>query len=135
MARLYFNTRDDLICIDTDLVAAVKADGNYSKVFYITGRVIHLSMGISQLEEILKSKASNRNRYVRLGRSCIVNHAFLFKIEPLKQQLILSDGHKCDLKVPLPKQTLKSYKDALEKRSEVIRKKQSQHPANDNKSK
>jgi DNA-binding LytR/AlgR family response regulator len=127
MSKLYFNTRDDLICIDTDLVAAVKADGNYSKVFYINGRIIHLNTGITKMEEILKSLPSKTNRFIRLGRSCIVNHAFLFKIEPLKQQLILSDGYKCDLKVPLPKQTLKTYKDALEKRSDVIKQKKNKH--------
>lgn len=130
MSKLYFNTRDDLICIETDLIAAVKADGNYSKVFYINGRLIHLNTGITKMEEILKNIPSKNNRFIRLGRSYIINHAFLFKIEPLKQQLILSDGHNSDLKVPLPKQTLKSYKDALEKRSEVIKQKQAKQPKN-----
>lgn len=123
MAKFYYNTRDDLICIDTDLVAAVKADGNYSRILYISGKIINISCGITMLEEILKSAASSQNRYVRLGRSYIVNHAYLYKIEPLKQQLILSDGFHPDLKISMPKQTLKTYKDAMEKRSEVIKQK------------
>lgn len=123
MAKFYYNTRDDLICIDTDLVAAVKADGNYSKILYISGKVINLSCGITRLEEILKSTASKQNRYVRLGRSYIINHAYLYKLEPLKQQIILSDGIHPDLKIPMPKQTIKTYKDAMEKRSEVIKQK------------
>ena len=123
MAKLYFTTRDELTCIDSDLVAAVKADGNYSKVLYVTGKLIHLSFSISKLEELLKSTASRQSRFVRLGRSMIVNHAFLFKLEPLKQQMILSDGTHPDLRISLSKSALKSYQDAMLKRYEVIKNK------------
>ncbi len=130
MSKLFFNTRDDLVCIDSDLIAAVKADGNYTKVFYINGKLIHLNTGITKMEEILKAIPSKTNKFIRLGRSYIINHAFLFRIEPLKQQLILSDGNKYDLKVHMSKQVLKSYKEALEKRSEVIRQKKQRHTSN-----
>lgn len=121
MAKLYFNTRDELTCIESDLVALVKADGNYSKIVYITGKQIQLTSGISRLEIILKSTSNSVNRFVRLGRSHIINHRYLFRIEPLKQSLLLSDGDKHDLRVILPKQTLKAYKDAIHKRAEKQR--------------
>jgi len=115
MAKLYFNTRDELVCVDSDLVAVAKADGNYSKVFYITGFQIHLNCGISQLEEMLKASSSRNSRFIRLGRSYIVNHAYFFKIEVLKQTLYLFDGYKESLKVPMSRQTLKIYKEAIQK--------------------
>ena len=112
MAKLYFDSRDELTCIDTDLVAVIQANGNYSRVIYITKREVMLTCGISKLETILKSSNSKKNRFVRLGRSFIINHSFLHKIEVLKQQLVLSDGDKNEVRIKLPKLILKSYKNA-----------------------
>ena len=55
MAKLYFNTRDELNCIETDMIAFVQANGNYSRVVYITKREVMLTQGISKLEKILKT--------------------------------------------------------------------------------
>ncbi len=112
MAKLYFDSRDELTCIDTDLVAVIQANGNYSRVIYITKREVMLTCGISKLETILKSNNSKKNRFIRLGRSFIINHSFLHKIEVLKQQLVLSDGDKNEVRIKLPKLILKSYKNA-----------------------
>lgn len=35
MNKLYFNARDELTCININLIALVQADGNYSKIIYI----------------------------------------------------------------------------------------------------
>lgn len=115
MAKLFFDTRDELTCIETDLVAAVQANGNYSRVVYITKREVMLTRGLSNLEEILKSYNNNRNKFIRLGRSFIINHSYLHKIDILKQQVILSDGDKNEIRISIPKQILKSYKSATVK--------------------
>lgn len=112
MAKLYFDTRDELTCIETNLVAAIQANGNYSRVVYITKKEVMLTYGISKLECILKSYNNKTNRFIRLGRSIIINHSFLQKIDVLKQQLILSDGDKNEIRIGIPKQILKSYKNA-----------------------
>lgn len=119
MAKLYFNTRDDLTCIDANKVAVVQANGNYSRVVYITKREIMLTNGISKLEEVLKLYNNNNNRFIRLGRSFIINHAFLQKIDVLKQQLVLSDGDKNEIRISIPKQILKSYKQAVVKSIQI----------------
>lgn len=115
MAKLYFHTRDELTCIETDLVAAVQANGNYSRIVYITKREVMVTHGLSNIEEILKSYNNNRNRFIRLGRSIIINHSFLHKIDILKQQVVLSDGDKNEIRITIPKQILKSYKSATVK--------------------
>jgi DNA-binding LytR/AlgR family response regulator len=112
MAKLYLNTRDELVCLDTDKIALVQANGNYSRIIYITKRDIMVTMGISKLEEVLKSFNHADYRYLRLGRSFIVNHAYLQKIDLLKQQLVLSDNDKNDIRISLPKHILKAYKGA-----------------------
>ena len=113
MPKIYFNTRDELTCIDANKVAVVQANGNYSRVVYITKREIMLTYGISKMEEILKFYNNKNNRFIRLGRSFIINHAFLQKIDVLKQQIILSDNDKNEIRVTISKPVLKSYKQAV----------------------
>ena len=115
VAKLYFDTRDDLTCIETDMVAAVQANGNYSRVVYITKREVMITCGISKIEEILKLYNNAQNKYIRLGRSFIINHSYLQKIDVLKQQVILSDCDKNEIRIMIPKKVLKSYKNATVK--------------------
>jgi len=115
MAKLFFDNRDELTCIETDLVAVVKANGNYSRVVYITKREIMLTHGLSKIEEILKSYNNKKNKFIRLGRSIIINHSYLHKIDVLKQQVTLSDGCQNEIRINIPKQILKSYKRATVK--------------------
>lgn len=124
MAKLYFNTRDELTCIDANKVAVVQANGNYSRVVYITKREIMLTFGISKLEDILKSYNNKDNRFIRLGRSFIVNHAYLQKIDVQKQQITLSDGDKNEIRVTIPKPILKTYKNATIKSIQLKEEKQ-----------
>ena len=115
MAKLYFNTRDELVCIDANKIAIVQANGNYSRVVYITKRDFMLTHGISKLEEILKCYNGKDNRFIRLGRSFIINHVFLQKIDMQKQMVVLSDGDKNEIRVTIPKPILKTYKQAVVK--------------------
>lgn len=119
MNKLYFNTRDELTCIDINLVAAVQADGNYSKVIYVTQKEIILTHGISKVEEALKMCNDSRNTFIRLGRSVLINHAFLQKIDLQKSILILGDSSKNEIRINLPKQVIKTYRDAIIKKVEI----------------
>ena len=113
MAKLYFNSRDEMTCIDTDLIAVVQANGNYSRVIYITKREVMLSHGISRMEEILNANKTPDNRFVRLGRSILVNHRFFYKVDVTRQQVILSDGTKEEIRLKLPKNIVKTYQKAI----------------------
>lgn len=123
MAKLYFNTRDELNCIETDMIAVVQANGNYSRVVYITKKEVTLTTGISKLEMTLKSY-NDKNRFIRLGRSFIINHSYLTKVDVLKQVLVLSDNDKNEIRVTIPKNILKSYKNAISKSIKIKEKKE-----------
>jgi DNA-binding LytR/AlgR family response regulator len=124
MAKIYFNARDEMTCVDTDLIAVVQAEGNYSRVVYITKREFMLSQGISKIEEILHAHRDPQTRFVRLGRSVLVNHRYLYKIDIMKQLVILSDGSKEEIRLHLPKPIVKTYKKAiamsLEKKGGIV---------------
>ena len=127
MAKLYFNTRDELSCVETDMIAVVQANGNYSRVVYITKKEVTITTGITKFEETLKSYNGKKNRFIRLGRSFIINHAYLTKIDVLKQILILSDNDKNEIRVPVPKNILKSYKSAVAKSIKIKEKKEDEN--------
>ena len=114
MAKLFFNTRDELTVIDSAEIAVVQANGNYSKVLTIYRREIMLTSGISKVEQVLKNLKEKKSKFVRVGRSLIVNHSFLQKIDLMKQVMVLS-GQGNEIKVNVSKKTLKIYKDAIAK--------------------
>ena len=114
MAKLFFNTRDELTVIDSEEIAVVQANGNYSKVLTIYRREIMLTSGISKVEQVLKNLKEKKSKFVRVGRSLIVNHSFLQKIDLMKQVIVLS-GQGNEIKVNVSKKTLKIYKDAIAK--------------------
>lgn len=114
MAKIYFNTRDELTAIDSENIAVVQANGNYSKIVTIYRKEIMLTSGITKVEEVLKSVNDTKSRFVRVGRSLVVNHSYLQKIDLIKQQMVLScQGN--EIKINASKKTLKVYKDAIAK--------------------
>ena len=114
MAKIYFNSRDELTCIDTDMVAVVQANGNYSRIVYINKREITLTTGIGKMEEILKSSGGGkRNKFIRLGRSIIVNHTYFYKIDLQRQLLMLTDNGTHEIRINLSKKIIKPYKKAI----------------------
>ena len=112
MAKLFFNTRDELTVVDSEEIAVVQANGNYSKVLTIYRREIMLTSGISKVEQVLKNLKEKKSKFVRVGRSLIVNHSFLQKIDLMKQVMVLS-GQGNEIKVNVSKKTLRVYKDAI----------------------
>lgn len=114
MAKLFFNTRDELTVVDSEEIAVVQANGNYSKVLTIYRREIMLTSGISKVEQVLKNLKEKKSKFVRVGRSLIVNHSFLQKIDLMKQVMVLS-GQGTEIKVNVSKKTLKIYKNAIAK--------------------
>lgn len=114
MAKIYFNTRDELTAIDSENIAVIQANGNYSKVVTIYRKEIILTSGITKVEQVLRCVNDAKSRFVRIGRSLVVNHSYLQKIDLMKQQMVLScQGN--EIKINVSKKTLKAYKDAIAK--------------------
>lgn len=112
MAKLFFNTRDELTVVDSEEIAVIQANGNYSKILTIYRKEIMLSSGISKVEQALKSIKEKKSKFVRVGRSLIVNHSFLQKIDLLKLQMLLSCKGN-EIRINVSKKTLRVYKDAI----------------------
>ncbi|MCI6473526.1 MAG: hypothetical protein MSA31_07705 [Bacteroidales bacterium] len=117
MKKICINNRDELIMILVDKIAYLLADGNYTKITYISGMQVVLSLGISKVEKIISNSYDSKTicPFVRLGRSVIINQRFVYNINLLKHRLQLSDcEHEC-LTLQMPKQILKDYKNLITK--------------------
>ncbi len=112
MKKVCINTRDELLILDLDQVAFFQAEGNYTRLTYISGYALVLNTGLSGVEKILvNSLPKGSSAFVRLGRSLIINENFLSNINLLKQYLILSDLREHHFKLQVPKHLLKLLKD------------------------
>ncbi len=114
MKKVCINTRDELLVIDLDRVAFFQANGNYTRLTYISGHALMLNTGLSGVEKILANALpKGASAFVRLGRSLIINQTFLSNINVLKQYLTLSDLESHHFKLQVPKALLKMYKDKV----------------------
>lgn len=113
--KLTLNTRDELLVIDTERLAYMQADGNYTHIHFMAGDRLAVSLGLAKMEALLAGAfpAGTRSPFYRLGRSLIINQRYLQNISLPRQKLILADGdgHRHDLTVH--KAVLKEYKDLI----------------------
>lgn len=117
MLKLCINSRDELFVLDLDKVEYIQASGNYSRIVYIGGMQMMITLGLSKLEGMIKMivPKDRRSPFVRLGRSLLVNQTYLTHINVLKQRLTLSDNQEHSYVLDVPKALLKAYKDLIRK--------------------
>lgn len=127
MNQILINSRDELICIDVDAVAYLKAAGNFTELYYVYShdKPVQISMGISKIFDQLVKYNGGRNLFFKIGRSYVVNDAYLRRIRldtvPL---LYLGDSKGNMLCVKgVSKMLLRAYKDARAQKVEVNNKK------------
>lgn len=107
---LLFSTRDELTRIRLERVMYFEADANYTKVVFSNGVTATLLTSLVHLEKLIAGVLIEKNSiFVRIGKRYIINSAYLFQINVLRQRLVLSD-----LAYPYTA-TLSVSKDALRK--------------------
>lgn len=113
MAKIYYNSRDELIAVDFERVGVIQANGNYTRVIYMNKHEVTLSMGITKVSESLQKHQLPGARFIRIGRSCIINHAFMERIDVARQLIVLTDGEGHEIRLKASKPVLKSYKGSV----------------------
>lgn len=108
---LLINSRDELYRIDIARIAYFEADGNYT-VFCLTGgqRSV-VGMNLVRMQELLASSLGTRAAtFARVGKRFIVNLRYVFRIEPLRGRLTLSDGITFTYTLNVSREVLKKLK-------------------------
>lgn len=110
MNKIHINGRDELLVIDLAKVAYFKAEDDYTTVYFIGGVNFMLTINLAKVEAMVATVGrSEQCSYVRIGRSIIVNEAYVFRIEVLSQKIYFCNGTNM-LQVSAPRDALKKYK-------------------------
>lgn len=75
-----------------------------------------LSFQLGQIEKMIASQlGSDGNSFIRIGKSLIINHSYIYYINVPKQKLVLSDVTTFSHTVTASREALKQLKELLEK--------------------
>lgn len=109
---LIFNTRDELLKIDLEKVVCFEAESNYVRITLKNGLDCLIRMSLGKMETILSTRTTP-DKFVRIGKRFIVNISFIFSINVLKQELVLSDQHSFVRTLSVSKEALKQLKELM----------------------
>ncbi|MBQ9093014.1 MAG: LytTR family transcriptional regulator [Prevotella sp.] len=114
--RLVFTTATEIVRIPSETVVYVSADGNYSVITMADGESFVLTMQLGHVERrIAELLDSDDNRFIRIGKSLIVNSDFIAFINPQRQKMVLSDCRTFRRELTASKEALRALKELLDK--------------------
>lgn len=114
--RLVFTTSTEILRVLPETVVFITADGNYSVITMADGGNFVLTLQLGQIERrIAEMLDQDDNRFIRIGKSLIVNRDFIAFINPPRQKMILSDGRTFRHDLTASREALKALKELLEK--------------------
>ena len=89
---IFFQTRDELVKVEIPKVIFFKSDGNYTKVTFANGCETTVLTSLANIETLLDERLAGRVKpFIRIGKSFIVNTAYIFHINIPRQRLVLTD--------------------------------------------
>lgn len=114
--HLIFTTTAEIIRVPAESVVFITADGNYSAITLADGENFVLTLQLGQIERrIAEMLDKDDHRFIRIGKSLIINRDFIAFIHPVRQKMILSDCRNFRHEVSASKDALKALKELLEK--------------------
>ena len=111
---VFFNSRDVLLRIDIDKIVYFEADGNYTDIIMVNKLRAAVCMYLGEMEQALASQVEDKaKKFIRIGRRFIINMNYIYQVNVLKQQLILSDYDHFAFQVSVSKDALRKMKDLM----------------------
>ena len=111
---VFFNSRDELLRIDTAKIVYFEADGNYTDIIMVNKLRAAVCMNLGEMEAALGTQLGDEARhFMRIGRRFIINMRYIYQINVLKQQLVLSDYDHFAFQISVSKDALRKIKDLM----------------------
>lgn len=108
---VFFNSRDELLRIDTAKIVYLEADGNYTDIVMVNKLRAAVCMNLGEMEQALaRQLGAESNLFMRIGKRFIINMQYVYQINVLKQHLILSDYDHFAFQIKISKEALKKMK-------------------------
>lgn len=112
--RIYFNSRDKLIRLDTQKIVYFEGDGNYTYIVTANKQKVCITLNLARTEDALAAQlGENAKRFMRIGKRFIVNMNYIYQVDIQKQVLMLSDYEHFLFQIPVSKEALKAVKDLV----------------------
>lgn len=111
---VYFNSRDELQRIEVSKIVYFEADGNYTTIVMVNKLRASICMNLGEMERALADQLDEESRqFMRIGKRFIINMQYVYSINVLKQQLILSDYDHFAFQVNISKDALRKMKELM----------------------
>ena len=112
--RIIFNSRDELLRVDLSSVVFFEAEGNYTRIVSMNGLISLVYINLGKMEELLALRFNDSpGSFARIGKRYILNLNYVYRINTLKQELILSDQRTFTHTISLSKIALKALKELI----------------------
>lgn len=111
---IFFNSRDELQRIDVSKIVYFEADGNYTDIVMVNKLRASICMNLGEMEKAIAAQIGDEaNIFMRIGKRFIINMRYVYSINVLKQQLVLSDYDHFAFQVSISKDALKKMKELM----------------------
>lgn len=113
---IIISNSNELVRVRPERVVYVVSDGNYSTMVLHDNTEQVFTMNLARCQQLMEEQLGKEAQtFIRIGKQLIINRDYIFKINPTKQQLIMSDmalNHAFTLQAS--KEALKQLKIYLE---------------------
>jgi len=111
---LYLNTRNELIRLDCFKIVYMEGDGNYTNIVLANKQKVTICMNLSHMQRFISESLRERaSFFARVGKRFIINLNYVYKVQPLLQSLVVTDGVNFTFQLGVSKEALKQLKDLL----------------------
>ena len=113
---LIISNSNELVRVRPERVVYVVSDGNYSTMVLHDNTKHVFTMNLAHCQQLIEEQLGKEaETFIRIGKQLIVNRAYIFKINPTKQQLIMSNMEVNQaIELQASKEALKQLKAYLE---------------------
>ena len=111
---IYLNSRDEFLRIDISRIVYFEADGNYTRIVLSNGLVGMVCMSLTKMEQYVGPLVRKKGiTLARIGKRFIINLSYVYKINILQQELVLSDQRFFSYTLNLSRDALKNLRDVM----------------------
>ena len=113
---LIISNSNELVRVRPERIVYVVSDGNYSTMVLHDKTEQVFTMNLAHFQQMIEEQLGKEAMtFIRIGKQLIINRAYIFKINPNKQQLIMSDMDKnIAFDLQASKEALKQLKALIE---------------------
>lgn len=111
---IYFKSRDELLRFDVGAIVYFEAMGNFTRIILANGFEGQICANLAKTQETISLRLQEKaKRFLRVGKSHIINTSYILQIIPLRQKLVLSDQKTFSYELSVSKDALRKLMDAI----------------------